>query len=105
MKGGIILAGEWHTLIPIDTGNFHVVTLGRGYVWLDTGTMDSLFAASEFVRAIEMRSGIHISMPEEIAFQNGWIDRESLAVSARAYGKSPYGQYLQKVVDGKVLFD
>ena len=54
MKGGIILAGEWHTLIPIDTGNFHVVTLGRGYGWLDTGTMDYLFADSEYVRAIEM---------------------------------------------------
>lgn len=91
--------------IYLEQGNLHVVTLGRGYAWLDTGTMDSLFAASEYVRAIETRSGIHISMPEEIAFQNGWIDRESLAVSARAYGKSPYGQYLQKVVDGKVLFD
>ncbi|MBC3537867.1 glucose-1-phosphate thymidylyltransferase RfbA [Megasphaera hominis] len=90
--------------IYLEQGNLHVVTLGRGYAWLDTGTMDSLFAASEYVRAIETRSGIHISMPEEIAFQNGWIDRESLAVSARAYGKSPYGQYLQKVVDGKVLF-
>ena len=90
--------------IYLEQGNLHVVTLGRGYAWLDTGTMDSLFAASEYVRAIETRSGIHISMPEEIAFQNGWIDRESLAVSARAYGKSPYGQYLQQVVDGKVLF-
>lgn len=90
--------------IYLEQGNLHVVTLGRGYAWLDTGTMDSLFAASEYVRAIETRSGIHISMPEEIAFQNGWIDRESLAVSAQAYGKSPYGQYLQKVVDGKVLF-
>ena len=90
--------------IYLEQGNLHVVTLGRGYAWLDTGTMDSLFAASEYVRAIETRSGIHISMPEEIAFQNGWIDRESLAVSARAYGKSQYGQYLQKVVDGKVLF-
>lgn len=86
----------------LEAGELNVVTLGRGYAWLDTGTMDSLYEASEFVRSVETRAGIHISMPEEIAYVNGWIDREALAASAAAYGKSPYGQYLQKVVDGKV---
>ena len=83
-------------------GNLHVVTLGRGYAWLDTGTMDSLYEASEFVRSVETRAGIHISVPEEIAYVNGWIDKAALAASAKAYGKSPYGQYLQKVVDGVI---
>ncbi len=86
-------------------GALHVVTLGRGYAWLDTGTMDSLYEASEFVRSVETRAGIHISMPEEIAYVNGWIDLSALAESARAYGKSPYGQYLQKVVEGKVRLE
>lgn len=87
----------------LEKGNLNVVTLGRGYAWLDTGTVDSLFAASEFVRAIETRAGIHISMPEEIAYVNGWINKEMLAESAKKYGKSPYGQYLMKVVEGRVL--
>ena len=86
----------------LEAGNLDVVTLGRGYAWLDTGTMESLYAASEFVRSIETRAGVHISMPEEIAYVNGWIDLAALAESAKAYGKSPYGQYLQKVADGKV---
>lgn len=87
----------------LEQGNLNVVTLGRGYAWLDTGTVDSLFAASEFVRAVETRAGVHISMPEEIAYVNGWIDKEMLAESAKKYGKSPYGQYLMKVVAGKVM--
>jgi glucose-1-phosphate thymidylyltransferase len=86
----------------LEAGNLNVVTLGRGYAWLDTGTMESLYNASEFVRSVETRAGIHISMPEEIAYANGWIDRNALAESAKAYGKSPYGQYLQKVAEGKV---
>ena len=86
----------------LEAENLDVVTLGRGYAWLDTGTMESLYAASEFVRSIETRAGVHISMPEEIAYVNGWIDLAALAESAKAYGKSPYGQYLQKVADGKV---
>ena len=89
----------------LEAGNLDVVTLGRGYAWLDTGTMESLYAASEFVRSIETRAGVHISMPEEIAYVNGWIDLAALAESAKAYGKSPYGQYLQKVADGKVRRD
>ena len=89
----------------LEKGNLNVVTLGRGYAWLDTGTMDSLYEATEFVRSVETRAGIHISMPEEIAYENGWIDKAALAESARTYGKSPYGQYLQKVVDGKIRLD
>ena len=89
----------------LEAGNLNVVTLGRCYAWLDTGTMESLYNASEFVRSVETRAGIHISMPEEIAYANGWIDREALAESAKAYGKSPYGQYLQKVAEGRVRID
>lgn len=91
--------------IYLKKGKLNVITLGRGYAWLDTGTMDSLYDASVFVRSIETRAGIHISMPEEIAYVNGWIDKEALAESAKQYGKSPYGKYLMKVVEGKILKD
>ena len=91
--------------IYLEKGKLNVITLGRGYAWLDTGTMDSLYDASVFVRSIETRAGIHISMPEEIAYVNGWIDKEALAESAKQYGKSPYGKYLMKVVEGKILKD
>ena len=80
-----------------------VVTLGRGYAWLDTGTMDALFEASNFVRTIENTQGILVSVCEEIAFQNGWISLEELAAAAKAYGKSPYGEHLQKVVDKRII--
>ena len=89
--------------IYLKKGNLNVITLGRGYAWLDTGTMDSLYEASVFVKSVETRAGIHISMPEEIAYANGWIDKKDLAESAKQYGKSPYGQYLMKVVEGKIL--
>ena len=79
--------------------------MGRGYAWLDTGTMDSLYDASVFVRSIETMAGIHISMPEEIAYVNGWIDKEALAESAKQYGKSPYGKYLMMVVEGKIRIE
>ena len=91
--------------IYLEKGNLNVVTLGRGYAWLDTGTMDSLYEATEFVRSVETRAGIHISMPEEIAYVNGWIDKAALAESAKEYGKSPYGQYLMKVVEGKIRIE
>ncbi len=91
--------------IYLGKGNLNVVTLGRGYAWLDTGTMDSLYEATEFVRSVETRAGIHISMPEEIAYVNGWIDKAALAESAKQYGKSPYGQYLMKVVEGKIRLE
>ncbi|MGE1061025.1 glucose-1-phosphate thymidylyltransferase RfbA [Megasphaera paucivorans] len=87
----------------LDAGMLDVITLGRGYAWLDTGTIDSLNEASEFVKAVEQRAGVQISALEEIAYEQGWIDKETLAKSAEKYGKSPYGQYLQKVVDGKIL--
>ena len=80
-----------------------VVTLGRGYAWLDTGTVDSLNEASEFVKAVQNRAGIPVSVLEEIAYNNGWIDKEHLLSSAKAYGKAPYGQYLQKVANGKII--
>lgn len=89
--------------IYLEKGNLNVVTLGRGYAWLDTGTMESLSVAGEFVRAVETRAGIHIAALEEIAYQKGWIDLPTLEASAAKYGKSPYGQYLHKVAEGKIL--
>lgn len=89
--------------IYLKRNELEVETLNRGYAWLDTGTISSLFEASEFVRAVEQRTGIHISVPEEIAFLNGWIDREALKKSAEKYGKSPYGQYIQKVLSGRFM--
>lgn len=82
----------------------NVQLLGRGFAWLDTGTMDSLIQAAEFVQMIEHRQGVTISAPEEIAYINKWIDREKLLESAARYGKSPYGVHLQAVADGKVRY-
>ena len=79
-----------------------VQLLGRGFAWLDTGTMDSLTEASDFVRMIQNRQGIQISALEEIAYKNGWITREALLASAEQYGKSPYGAHLRQVADGKI---
>lgn len=81
-----------------------VQLLGRGFAWLDTGTMDSLAEATDFVRMIQNRQGIQISALEEIAYRNGWITREELLVSAERYGKSPYGQHLKNVFEGKVQY-
>lgn len=80
------------------------IILGRGYAWLDTGTMDSLIEAAEFVQTFEKRQGIKISAPEEIAYRKGWISREALLASAKRYGKSPYGQHLKNVAEGKMRF-
>lgn len=82
-----------------------VQILGRGYAWLDTGTMDTLLEAADFVRMIEKRQGVAISAPEEIAYVNGWISREELIRSAERYGKSSYGQHLRAVADGKLRYD
>ena len=79
-----------------------VKLLGRGFAWLDTGTMDSLIEAAEFVQMLEKRQGITISAPEEIAFRNGWINKDELLKSAKAYGKSPYGKHLKAVAEGKI---
>ena len=85
-------------------GTLDVQRLGRGFAWLDTGTMDSLVEAADFVRMIQQRQSIVISAPEEIAFINGWIDREKLLESAEKYGKSPYGGHLKAVAEGKVRY-
>lgn len=84
--------------------NLDVQLLGRGFAWLDTGTMDSLVEAADFVRMIEQRQGIKISAPEEIAYKNGWISKEKLLESAIRYGKSPYGAHLKAVADGKLRY-
>ena len=81
-----------------------VQLLGRGFAWLDTGTMDSLVDAADFVRTIEKRQGIKISAPEEIAYRNGWINREELIESASLYGKSPYGEHLKAVAEEKLRY-
>ena len=85
-------------------GLLDVQLLGRGFAWLDTGTMASLLQAAEFVEMIQSRQGITISAPEEIAFINGFIDRDKLMESAKAYGKSPYGEHLKAVAEGKIRY-
>ncbi len=88
----------------LQKGELDVQLLGRGFAWLDTGTMDSLVDAADFVRMVEQRQGIKISAPEEIAFKNGWIDRDKLVESAEKYGKSPYGAHLKAVAQGKIRY-
>ncbi len=88
----------------LEDGSLNVVTLGRGYAWLDTGTMESLADATQFVRIVEGQQGVQIAAVEEIAYRNGWIDKETLMQSADAYGKSPYGQHLKNVAEGKYLY-
>ncbi len=90
--------------IYLEEGLLNVITLGRGYAWLDTGTVDSLAEAAEFVKVIETRQGIKISAPEEIAWRNGWISKEKLLESASRYGKSSYGEHLRKVAEGRILY-
>lgn len=90
--------------IYLEEGRLDVITLGRGYGWLDTGTVDSLSEASEYIKVIETRQGLKISCLEEISYKNGWIDKETLLESANAYGKSPYGQHLKNVAEGKVIY-
>lgn len=88
----------------LEEGNLNARLLGRGFAWLDTGTMDSLVEAADFVRMVEKRQGIKISAPEEIAFKNGWISKEILLESANRYGKSPYGEHLHRVCEGKIQY-
>ena len=87
----------------LDAGALNVRTLGRGYAWLDTGTMDSLFEAGEFVRTVQRAQGLPIAIVEEIAFENGWITRDELMESAIRYGKSPYGRHLKGIADGEIM--
>lgn len=88
----------------LHTGILDVQLLGRGFAWLDTGTMSSLLDAADFVRMLEQRQGITISAPEEIAYKNGWISLDGLLSSADRYGKSSYGAHLKAVANGKVQY-
>lgn len=80
----------------------NVEILGRGFAWLDTGTMDSLMDAAEFIRMVEQRQGVKISAPEEIAYRYNWISKAALLNSAERYGKSPYGRHLRAVAEGRM---
>ena len=86
----------------LKSDSLDVQLLGRGFAWLDTGTMDSLADASDFVRVIQKRQGIQISAPEEIAYKNNWISKDDLLESAKKYGKSSYGAHLKNVAEGKL---
>lgn len=88
----------------LNDGLLDVQLLGRGFAWLDTGTMESLLEAAEFVQTLSKRQGITISAPEEIAYVNKWIDKTELLESAKAYGKSPYGEHLKAVAEGRVRY-
>ena len=83
-------------------GLLDVITLGRGFAWLDTGTMESLFEASQFVRTVERAQDLPVSVPEEIAYDNGWVTRETLLECAERYGKSDYGAHLRAVAEGRI---
>ena len=86
----------------LEDESLNVQILGRGFAWLDTGTMDSLMEASTFVQTVQNRQGVVISAPEEIAYYEGWITKEELLKSADAYGKSPYGEHLRTVAEDKI---
>ncbi|MEG2436249.1 MAG: glucose-1-phosphate thymidylyltransferase RfbA [Ruthenibacterium sp.] len=88
----------------LNDGTLDVKLLGRGFAWLDTGTMDSLVDAADFVRMVEKRQGIKISAPEEISYKNRWITKEKLLESAKRYGKSPYGEHLKRVAERKIQY-
>ena len=88
----------------LDEAKLKVQVLGRGFAWLDTGTMDSLMEAASFVQTVQNRQGVVISAPEEIAYNAGWITKEQLLESAKLYGKSPYGEHLHRVAEGKYVF-
>ncbi len=87
----------------LEDGSLDVITLGRGFAWLDTGTMGSLFEASQFVRTVETAQDLPVSVPEEIAFENGWVSRERLLECADRYGKSDYGRHLRDVAEGRIV--
>ena len=89
--------------IYLDNGNLEVQVLGRGFAWMDTGTVDSLMETSNYIMAIEKRQGIKISAVEEVAYRMGFIDKEQLEELIYRYGKSPYASYLEKVLEGQIL--
>lgn len=86
----------------LKAGELNVEIMGRGYAWLDTGTMESLFEACNFVRTVELAQGLSVSVVEEIAYENRWISKEELLKAAERYGKSSYGQHLKKVADNRI---
>jgi len=88
--------------VYLEMGQLDVKLMGRGFAWLDTGTMDSLLDAADFIRMIEKRQGIKISAPEEISYRKGWITKSMLLSLADRYGKSPYGQHLRKVAQNVI---
>ena len=88
----------------LNDGLLDVQVLSRGFAWLDTGTMQSLLQAAEFIEMVQSRQGIMISAPEEIAYISGFIDKDQLMTSAKAYGKSPYGEHLKAVAEGKIQY-
>lgn len=88
----------------LNEGKLKVQLLGRGFAWLDTGTMDSLMEASAFVQTVQNRQGVVISAPEEIAYMEGLITKKQLLESAELYGKSPYGEHLKIVAEGKFVY-
>jgi glucose-1-phosphate thymidylyltransferase len=90
--------------IYLEEGTLEVITLGRGFAWIDTGTVDSLTEASDYIKTIETRQGLVIAALEEIAYSQQWIDKETLLSSAARYGKSPYGQHLRNVAEGKIRY-
>ena len=89
----------------LQKGDLQAQIMGRGFAWLDTGTMDSLIDAANFVQLIEKRQSVKIAALEEIAYNKGWIDQTTLLASAERYGKSPYGEHLKRVAEGKYLYD
>ena len=88
--------------IYLENGELDIQVFGRGFAWLDTGTIESLAEASDYVKLVEDVQGIRISVPEEIAFYNQWINEEQILKAAEAYGKSPYGDHLRNIVKGNV---
>ncbi len=88
----------------LEEARLNVQILGRGFAWMDTGTMDSLMEASLFVQTVQNRQGVVISAPEEIAYYENWISREELLKSAKLYGKSPYGEHLKRVAEDKLVY-
>lgn len=88
----------------LQQGDLKAEVMGRGYAWLDTGTFESLTDAADFVQMIEKRQGIKISAPEEIGYKKGWINRNELLASAERYGKSPYGEHLKRVSEGRIRY-
>ncbi|MBQ8149869.1 MAG: glucose-1-phosphate thymidylyltransferase RfbA [Clostridia bacterium] len=89
----------------LQDGTLCAKVMGRGFAWLDTGTMDSLIDAANFVQLIEKRQSIKIAALEEIAYNKGWIDRDKLLAAADRYGKSPYGEHLRRVAEGRIIYD